>query len=86
MHDVGEVWGSVFWAIRTLLGRNQADRLLLTAWKETPSQDDSPASFAAFAGKVVALARRDYAGYAADVLAVVQRRGLALAGKHAVSG
>jgi hypothetical protein len=86
MHDVGEVWGGLFWATRKLMGRDDADRLLLTVWKETPSRNDSPASFAAFAGKVVALARQDYPGHAADILDVIQRRGLALAGKHAASG
>jgi hypothetical protein len=87
VHDVGEVWGGAFWAIRKLLGRDKTDRLLLTAWKETSCTDGSPESFVAFASEVTALAWRGHAAHAADLQAVFQRRGLALAGdKRAVSG
>ena len=86
MHDVGEVWGGAFWEIRALLGANDGNRLLLTACKETPAKEDSPQSRVEFARAVVRLARRDHAMHAADIQAIFQRRGLALAGKHAVSG
>jgi hypothetical protein len=86
MHDAGEVWGGAFWEIRALLGTKDADRLLLTASKETPSRDDSPQSFVEFARTVVRLARRNHAAHAAGIQTIFQRRGIALTAERAVSG
>ena len=86
MHDVGEVWGGAFWEIRALLGAKDADRLLLTACRETPSKEDSRQSRVEFARAVARLAGRDHTAQAADIQAIFQRRGLALTGRHAASG
>jgi hypothetical protein len=33
VHDRGEIWSGAFWELRSLLGRELADRLLAQAWK-----------------------------------------------------
>jgi hypothetical protein len=36
---VGEVWGGAFWELRTLLGQERTDRLLLAAWSAQEKPD-----------------------------------------------
>jgi hypothetical protein len=33
VHERGEIWGGAFWELRSLLGRDLADRLLARAWQ-----------------------------------------------------
>jgi hypothetical protein len=46
-HDIGNIWGSAFWQIRTSIGQTETDRLLLAAWKSfAASESFTPATFA----------------------------------------
>jgi hypothetical protein len=71
--DVGEIWGGALWELRTLIGRTEADKLAVAAWKETDDYGDEVVD-AAFARHLAALA----SDRAADVEAVFRRRGLEL--------
>jgi len=33
VHERGEIWGGAFWQLRSVLGRDLADRLLARAWQ-----------------------------------------------------
>src|SRR5262249_48297927 len=43
--EIGEGWSGVFWELRTLIGWEQADPLLVDAWKVAKIKRDSTASF-----------------------------------------
>ena len=73
VQDVGEIWGGALWELRTLLGRAEADRLAVAAWKETDDYGDEIVD-ATFARRLAAIA----GDRAADVEAVFRRRGLEL--------
>jgi hypothetical protein len=48
VHDRGEIWSGAFWELRSLLGRELADRLLAQAWKSTAwpiAEQDTTRSF-----------------------------------------
>jgi Spy/CpxP family protein refolding chaperone len=34
-HNVGEIWGGVFWKLRSLLGQEAADKLIFSTWTAT---------------------------------------------------
>ena len=85
MHDAGEVWGGVFWDIRTLFGcTNQsakcvdADRILLMNWKTiaiTPAQTFD----LRYARAIIDSVRQQSGAELADkVRAAFTRRGLAI--------
>src|SRR6266566_5299277 len=39
MYEVGDAWGGLFWDIRKAVGANQADRIMLAAWRALPAPD-----------------------------------------------
>jgi hypothetical protein len=41
----GEIWAAAFWEIRKRIGQQTADRLLLQAWKDSPSGAKAEAAF-----------------------------------------
>jgi hypothetical protein len=48
LHDVGEVWSGAFWAMRTALGRDVSDSIVVTAWRSMkwPAADaEKPLAF-----------------------------------------
>ena len=47
-HSRGEIWGGAFWEIRTHLGQEIADRILVLAWRTTAwptAEQDKPQKF-----------------------------------------
>jgi len=46
MYKVGEAWGGLFWDIRKALGRDLADRILLSAWRGLPAPNAQPHQYA----------------------------------------
>ena len=49
----GEVWGGLFWDIRSLVGKDKADRMLAEAWMESAGISDEQAFIQSFVGSVL---------------------------------
>jgi hypothetical protein len=72
IHDVGEVWGGLFWELRTRLGEGTVDKLLFSAWAALPPAVDGFDVNGEFVRKVL-----EMAGQNADMArAVFKKRGL----------
>jgi hypothetical protein len=76
MHDGAGVWGSVFWEMRGLLGKNVADQRLFSTWSEwkpVGATNQSPV----FAKKLLEIiGSRDGKAQAANVRKILEERGL----------
>ncbi len=76
--QIGEGWSGAFWELRTLLGREHADPLLVEAWKVAKIRKDSPASFTEFGRTIFGLVTQSHASFAAETKAIFERRGVKL--------
>jgi hypothetical protein len=75
--DGSEVWGGAFWQIRKTLGKDMADKILLTAWTNLkPSRDDPYANFT----NTLLEADRNIAGgqHVNEIKEILRGRGLTL--------
>jgi hypothetical protein len=74
LNDGTEIWGSTFWELRTMLGKDAADKLLLEAWFGLHAADVRADRGASFVRKLIDLEKT----HEAEIRAVYARRGLSL--------
>jgi hypothetical protein len=73
-NDGTEIWGSAFWELRTRLGQNAADKLLLEAWFGLHAEQVTADRGASFVRKLIDLDK----AHEAEIRAVFAQRGLSL--------
>ncbi len=73
-NDGTEIWGSTFWELRTMLGQNAADKLLLDAWFGLHAVQIKADHGASFVRKLIDLEKT----HETEIRAVYARRGLSL--------
>jgi hypothetical protein len=72
INDGTEIWGSAFWELRTILGQNVADKLLLEAWFGLHAEQVRADRGASFVRKLIDQVHE------AEISAVFAQRGLSL--------
>jgi hypothetical protein len=79
LHEIGEIWGAVFWDIRQQLGQAEADTLLFAAWKGLTPDDLAEDISNALARKILAVQHSQHPGKGEKALRdIFGRRGLKL--------
>jgi cell division protein FtsB len=74
LSDGTEIWGSAFWELRTILGQNVADKLLLDAWFGLHAEQVRADRGASFVRKLMDLDK----AHEAEIRGVFAQRGLSL--------
>jgi spermidine/putrescine-binding protein len=74
INDGTEIWGSAFWELRTILGQNVADKLLLEAWFSLHAEQVMADRGASFVRKLLDLDK----AHEVEIRTVFARRGLSL--------
>jgi hypothetical protein len=74
INDGTEIWGSAFWELRTILGQNVADKLLLEAWFSLHAEQVRADRGASFVRKLLDLDK----AHEVEIRTVFARRGLSL--------
>lgn len=77
LHDVGEIWGGVFWELRERLGQPVADKLLFSSWVASRSLNTLNDFGVAFVKSLLKTAQSlDDGEHDRDIQAIFRRRGL----------
>jgi hypothetical protein len=78
LFDGAKVWGALFWEMRSWLGRDVSDRIVVNAWREVTWPDDDATRPSAFSDALMAAAEREGPEFEEKVRGILMGRNFPL--------
>lgn len=76
--DGAEIWGGAFWALRQSLGKDVADKLILSAWKLLQPDDAEGNIPAKFGARMLQADKTEGGAHSAEIRGILDARGVNL--------